>query len=88
VQGAYLIGNNDVEDFTGLNVDAVDPSLAHYNFGRQPVGHYQLRVGCGGTRETWALNIPTEVVSGPTANFVCHDRQNDPIFLQCTLAGT
>jgi len=83
VQGVWLDATNGPQGFVGsLNRNRLTGRTV-FDYGTSPVAGYQLRVGCGGTEQEWAVKASTPVVARPVVDFVCDDDPSSPRFATC-----
>jgi hypothetical protein len=63
----------DSDGWADWSPDARDPSLATFS-RRVWTRGYALDVGCGGTRDEWAANVPTDLQEGAVVSLLCYDK--------------
>lgn len=62
-----------------------DGSTSRYWYTLPSTMSFSLHVGCGGTTASWGISLSTPLVSGPVANFTCHDVSGQAEYGACDL---
>lgn len=62
-----------------------DGSTSRYWYTLPSTESFSLHVGCGGTTAAWGISLSTPLVSGPVANFTCHDVEGQAGYGDCDL---
>ncbi|PVZ94986.1 hypothetical protein DDQ50_00135 [Amnibacterium flavum] len=73
--GVWIEAESSTSGFAEWKTPIVVGGLtsAKYKFNLDRGGRYAVHVGCGGSAEDWALDLPSDWVDGNKNNFVCND---------------